>query len=107
MSSEWDNSSPADFKKARRRKAALSEPSTDRVPPHSVEAEQGVLACCMLDPEVCIGDAVAKLKAGPEMFYDLRHREIYITLVQMWDAGAAIDTITVQQKLRTNRSWKA
>lgn len=100
MSSEWDNASPADFKKARRRKAALAEPSTDRVPPHSVEGEQGVLACCMLDPEVCIGDAVAKLKAGPEMFYDLRHREIYATLVQMWDAGIAIDLITLQQKLK-------
>ena len=101
MSPEWDGSSPADFKKSKRRKVAMTDPlNPNRIPPHSEEAERGVLACCLLDPEVCIGDSVAKLKAGPEMFYDLRHLEIYAAMVEMWDAGSAVDTITLQQNLK-------
>ena len=57
----------------------------ERVPPHSIEAEQGALGCALLDPNECIGQCVEFLKAGKEAFYDLRHREAYEVLVEMYE----------------------
>ncbi len=75
-------------------------PATDRLPPSSVEAEQGVLGCVLLSPKDCMGDCVEKMKAGPECFYDLRHQSLFQTLVEMWDKDERIDLITLQQRLK-------
>lgn len=90
-----------DLKKARRRKAAAADPHrADRLPPHSSEAEQGVLGCVLLSPNECLGQCVEKLKAGPEVFYDLRHQTIYEAVVAMYDKRDPIDIITLQQRLK-------
>ncbi|MEI7809863.1 MAG: DnaB-like helicase C-terminal domain-containing protein, partial [Verrucomicrobiota bacterium] len=71
------------------------------MPPHSPEAEMGVLGCALLDPNQCIGECIEKLKdEGKMAFYDLRHQTIYETLSAMFDAKHAIDLITVQQHLK-------
>lgn len=91
----------ADLKRARRRKAATTDVvRTDRLPPHSPEAEQGVLGCVLLSPNDCLGQCIEKLKAGTEVFYDLRHQTIYSALVEMYDHREAIDIITLQQRLK-------
>lgn len=90
-----------DLKKVRRRRAAAVETSrTDRLPPHAPEAEQGVLGCILLSPNDCLGQCIEKLKAGAEVFYDLRHQTIYGALTEMYDHREAIDVITVQQRLK-------
>jgi len=90
-----------DFKKARRARATTVDPTKlDRLPPHSVEAEQGVLGCIMLAASECLGECIEKLKAGSDVFYDLRHRTIYETMVEMYDTKVPIDTITLQQRLK-------
>lgn len=71
----------------------------DRLPPHSIEAEMGVLGCCLISPNDCIGMAVEKLKRGEEEFYDIRHKALYSHLVAMWDARLPIDIISFQQRL--------
>jgi len=92
---------PVDFKHAPRRKSELADPSrVGRLPPHSIEAEQGVLGCIFLSPNECVGDCIGKFRSGSEVFYDLRHRTIYETVVEMFDQKQAIDIITVQQVLR-------
>src|SRR5271170_6654206 len=92
----------ADLKKSRRKTSATAgTPKLDRLPPHSIEAEQGVLGCILLSPNDCLGDCVEKLKDdGKEAFYDLRHQTIYETLSEMFNARAPIDLITVQQNLK-------
>jgi replicative DNA helicase len=93
----------ADLKKARRRKnVSASDPiRLDRLPPHSIECEQGVLGCALLDPNQCIGECIEKLKDdGKEAFYDLRHQTIYEMLAEMFNTRQAIDVITVQQRLK-------
>jgi replicative DNA helicase len=92
---------PADLKRARRRKPTLTDATRiDRLPPHSPEAEQGVLGCVLLSPNDCMGDCIGKFKAGAEVFYDLRHQTIYGALSEMYDAREAIDLITLQQRLK-------
>jgi replicative DNA helicase len=92
----------ADLKKARRRKnvSAADPIKLDRLPPHSPEAEQGVLGCVLLSPNECLGECLEKLAAGAEVFYDLRHQTIFETLLTMYDARQAVDLITLQQKLK-------
>ena len=92
----------ADLKKARRRKnVSASDPiKLDRLPPHSPEAEQGVLGCVLLSPNECMGECMEKLKDSREVFYDLRHQTIFESLAGMYDKREPIDLITVQQRLK-------
>ena len=81
-------------------RAAAAAGSIDRLPPHSGEAEQGVLGCVLLSPHDSMGVCIEKLKPGAAAFYDLRHREIYTHLAEMYDHKEAIDIITLQQRLK-------
>ena len=95
-----DAGAGADLKKSRRpkgeRRSSSATPTLDRLPPHSTEAEMGVLGCAVLDPNQCIGECIEKLKDdGKSAFYDLRHQTIYETLAEMFNARVAIDLITV------------
>lgn len=69
---------------------------TDTLPPHSMEAEQGVLGCCLLNPKDCIDQAAEALASGEE-FYDLRHALIWRAIKKLGDAA---DVITLQQELK-------
>jgi len=93
-----------DLKRGRRPKAAPAEaPRLDRLPPHSPEAEQGVLGCILLSPNECMGSCIEKFKSGEEVFYDLRHQTIFKTLAEMYDSREAIDIITLQQRLKNQQ----
>ena len=100
--------SSVDLKKARRKKSAPADLSkVDRLPPHSIEAEQGVLGCVLLSPLECMGECIEKFKSGPEVFYDLRHRTIYEAAVEMYDRKEPIDPITLQQRLKDRQQLEA
>ena len=99
-----DTSAPPDLKRTPRRKAPPTNATkVDRLPPHSPEAEQGVLGCVLLSPNDCMGECVGRFKEGAEVFYDLRHQTIFSTLVQMYDGREAIDVITLQQRLKNQQ----
>jgi replicative DNA helicase len=93
-----------DLKKPRRPRSERRSSSTaslDRLPPHDLQMEMGVLGCCLLDPNQCLGECVEKLKDdGKLAFYDLRHQTIYEMLTEMYNARVPIDLITLQQKLK-------
>ncbi|MBN8249447.1 MAG: replicative DNA helicase [Verrucomicrobia bacterium] len=98
----------ADFKKTRRTRPSAPAPGAlDRLPPHAIEAEQGVLGCMLMDPNDSIGKCLEKLKAGGECFYDLRHRALYEHLVSMYDTRQPVDLITVQQRLKDQQQLEA
>src|SRR5205814_3150053 len=69
-----------------------------QAPPHSVEAEQGVLGSMLISPRETIAECVEKI--NEEYFYVPAHRTIYDVLVELWNAGQAIDLITFTQVLR-------
>src|SRR6266850_2916006 len=87
----------------RRRVSNGSTNSVDRLPPHSPEAEQGILGCIMISPNDCMGECITKLKGGAEAFYDLRHQTIFTALAEMYDKREAIDVITLQQGLKNKQ----
>src|SRR4051812_31066631 len=97
------SASSEDFRQGRRKRSAneaRAASSVDRLPPHSIEAEQGVLGCVFLAAHECLNDCIEKFKPGAAVFYDLRHQVIYELLVEMYDRKEAIDVITVQQRLK-------
>jgi replicative DNA helicase len=69
-----------------------------RTPPNSVEAEQGVLGSMLISPRDTIAECVEKI--NEEYFYVPAHQTIYTVLVELWNAGQAIDLITFTQVLR-------
>jgi replicative DNA helicase len=69
-----------------------------RTPPHSVEAEQGVLGSMLISPRETIAECVEKI--NEQYFYVPAHRTVYDVLVEVWNAGQAIDLITFTQVLR-------
>ena len=69
-----------------------------RPPPHSVEAEQGVLGSMLISPRDAIAEVVEKITA--DYFYVPAHQTIFDVLVELWNGGAGIDLITFTQLLR-------
>src|SRR5437868_2691727 len=69
-----------------------------RTPPHSIDAEQGVLGSMLISPRETIAECVEKI--NEDYFYIPAHRTIYEVLVDLWNAGQAIDLITFTQVLR-------
>ena len=69
-----------------------------RTPPHSVEAEQGVLGSMLISPHETIAECVEKI--NEEYFYVPAHRTIYDVLVDLWNTRQGIDLITFTQVLR-------
>lgn len=75
-----------------------------KTPPHSAEAERGVLGSILLDTET--GDDARVLDIcqsrgiTPESFFEPRHRLLYETLIAMSAAGLPIDPVTLNDRLR-------
>ncbi len=115
---ETSASPSPDLTRARRRKAAAAAPHVDRLPPHSTEAEQGVLGCLLLSPndgiDICLQrvrspHVITDKRAGADaevqtaFFYDLKHQAIFEMLVDMHEQKEAIDIITLQQRLKDKK----
>jgi replicative DNA helicase len=92
-----------DLKRSRQQKSSRADarPTIYRLPPHWPEGERGILGCILISPNECMGECMEKLKGnGAEVFYDLRNKEIFNSLVMMFDERTPIDLITVQQQLK-------
>jgi replicative DNA helicase len=73
---------------------------TGRVPPHSEEAERGVLGSALLDADRVI-DLCIERRLSAEAFYIPWHRALFDFLVQIHNEGRPIDLLTVSERLRT------
>ena len=68
-----------------------------RLPPQSVEAEQAVLGCMLIDP-----DAVPRAfhTLTEKSFYKTAHSHIYAAMGVLFEKNEAIDTISVTDQLK-------
>ncbi|MDG2215017.1 MAG: DnaB-like helicase N-terminal domain-containing protein, partial [Verrucomicrobiota bacterium] len=106
---------------------ARSQPSVDRSPPHSIEAEQGVLGCLLLDPNEGLNTCLEKLKeprqlehpkresgrfgsannSGTTFFYELKHQVIFESMLDLHEVQQGIDLITLKQYLADKKQLEA
>lgn len=76
----------------------------DRSPPHSLEAERGVLGSLFIDPRVA--DDVA-LAVRPAEFYSPSYRRFYEELLAMHNAGKPIDVLLLAERLKARGDLEA
>ena len=73
-----------------------------RTIPHSVEAEEYLLSCCLLDGN----DTVARCFEGklvPEAFYVTANRIVYEKLTDLYNKGAPIELAVLAEELKTTK----
>jgi replicative DNA helicase len=69
-----------------------------KVPPHSLEAEQAVLASVLLNNDL-MNDVVEIVRSDD--FYQGAHRTLFSTMVELYERGRAIDQLTLSEALNT------
>lgn len=74
-------------------------PSSVRQPPHSPEAEQGVLGCLLFDADTCYDTCFTRIRSD-EAFYDQRHKVIFETIRAVREDHKPVDLLNVVQRLR-------
>lgn len=73
---------------------------TDRIPPYSVEAEQGLLGSALLDASRVIDLCVEK-RITHDSFHVPAHSLLFEVLADMGESGMPIDLLTVLDRLRS------
>ena len=75
-----------------------------KIPPHSAEAERGVLGSILLDADsgeyMRVLDLCLTHGLEPDSFYDPRNRLLFETLLEMSQATLPIDAVTLNERLR-------
>jgi replicative DNA helicase len=83
-------------------KAAASPPPAGRTPPHSVEAEEYLLACCLIDGN----DTIARCFEGkllPAAFSSHANRLVYEKLCELYNKGTAIELAVLAEEFKTSK----
>jgi replicative DNA helicase len=78
---------------------ASASPAYERVPPHSVEAEESVLGSMLLSKDA-IAEVLELLREDD--FYRPAHRTVFRSVLELYSHGGAVDAITVAEDLRRN-----
>lgn len=85
---------------ARRRK---STPEGEiRVQPHNLEAEEGLLAACLIDGGGDVLTECIEAKITPDYFYKAAHQAIFKALLELYEAGKPVDEIVLIDHIRKN-----
>lgn len=75
----------------------MEENVLKRILPHSIEAEQSVIASMIIDKEAI---TVASELITGEDFYNRQYGILFETMVEMNDAGSPVDLVTLQNRLK-------
>jgi len=78
--------------------------STDRLPPHDIEAEEAVLGALLID-----GGAIFRIATflKPEDFYREKNQWVYAACCRLYDRNEAIDQVTVAHDLSQQERLEA
>lgn len=74
-------------------------PRREQVPPHSEEAERGVLGSMMVDAARAI-DLALERRITVDSFYIPAHRTVFQAILDLHEKGRPVDLLTVGQRLR-------
>ena len=90
-----------------RNSVGLPPAALDRLPPHDIESEQGLLGCVMLEPRQALPELRLRMKDPEDLFYDLRHAAIAAKMCEVADSGRTLDLITLQEALKRSNQLEA
>ena len=79
-------------------------PQTERIPPHSEDAERSVLGSILIDNDVFF--KVSEF-IGPDDFYSRANKEIFTAMTELYRQDIAIDMLTVTDALSKRKSLEA
>jgi replicative DNA helicase len=71
-----------------------------RVPPHNMEAEEGLLAACLIDGGLEVITTCIEMHILPDCFFKGAHGQIFETLLELYDLGEPIDEIVLFDTLQ-------
>jgi len=71
-----------------------------RSPPHNMEAEEGLLAACLLDGGLEVITTCIEMHIEPDCFFKEAHALIYETLLDLYELGDPIDEIVLFDTLQ-------
>ena len=74
------------------------------LPPQNLEAEESVLASCLISPKDC-EEIVELLK--PEHFYKSAHQKIFTAIVSLYNDKTPIDSVTLSERLQSDGHLEA
>jgi replicative DNA helicase len=69
-----------------------------RTSPHNLDAEEGLLACCILDPDVI--DRCLAARLTPDAFYNTSHQLIFEALCTVFGRNTVVDEILLASELK-------
>jgi replicative DNA helicase len=67
--------------------------------PHSKDAEEGLLACCILEPDVV--DRCMAARLTPDAFFFASHQVVFEALCTIYQKHGAVDDIVLAEELKT------
>src|SRR5882672_10202751 len=77
-----------------------------RTPPHSIEAEEYLLSCCLLDGSDSIARCLeAKLPSAA--FYSAPNRLIFEKLCELYQKSPPVDVAVLAEELKTSRQLES
>lgn len=75
---------------------------TDRIPPHSDEAERGVIGSILVDANRVI-DLAVEQQISADSFYNPRHQVLFEHMLALHDQNKPVDLITLSERLDSLR----
>lgn len=81
----------------------MEKKSYAKMMPHSIEAEQAILGCCLIDENVPI-EVMGALTAGD--FYVEAHKQIFDAMMSIYSNNVAIDFVTITDQLEKTTCLK-
>lgn len=76
----------------------------ERIPPHNDEAERSVLGAVLLEKEVFF--EISEIVVADD-FYSTAHKEIYLSMLDLYERDEPIDAVTVSDSLKKRKSLEA
>ncbi len=80
---------------------------SERIPPHNRDAEQGLLASCILEGGGRVLNDCLAAKVTPAYFFTAPHQLIFEAIVKLNFSGTGIDEITLCESLRSAGTLEA
>lgn len=75
--------------------------------PHNQDAEEGLLACLMIDDDGTVANMCMSRKITPEYFYSQKNRIVYMAIMEVASEGKPCDCVLLSDKLQKKNELEA